>query len=55
MLGCLGVVPHAAVKAHLAFDQIALVPFQPITSRYNINLRRGSLSAAGDAVHLPSA
>jgi Domain of Unknown Function (DUF748) len=47
-------VPHVAVKAHLALEQIALAPFQPIASRYNINLRRGTLSAAGDVEYAPT-
>jgi Domain of Unknown Function (DUF748) len=46
--------PHAAVKAHLALDQIALAPFQSIASRYNINLRRGTLSATGDVEYAPT-
>jgi hypothetical protein len=47
-------VPHTAVKAHVALEQIALAPFQPIASRYNINLRRGTLSAAGDVEYAPT-
>jgi hypothetical protein len=54
MPGCLGVVSHGAVKAQLTLDQIALVPFQPIASRYNLNLQRGTFSATGDVEYAPS-
>lgn len=47
-------VPHAAVKAQMALDQVALAPFQPVASRFNVNLRRGTLSAAGDVEYAPT-
>jgi hypothetical protein len=47
-------VPHTAVKAQVTLDQIALAPYQPIASRYNLALRRGMLSATGDVEYAPT-
>jgi hypothetical protein len=47
-------VPHLAVKAQVALEQIALAPFQPVASRHNLDLRRGTLSAAGDLEYAPT-
>jgi hypothetical protein len=47
-------VPHMAVKAQVALEQIALAPFQPVARRHNLDLRRGTLSAAGDLEYAPS-
>ncbi|MDF3051974.1 MAG: hypothetical protein K0S19_79 [Geminicoccaceae bacterium] len=47
-------VPHVAVKAQVALEQIALAPFQPVARRYNLDLRRGTLSAAGDLEYAPT-
>ena len=47
-------VPHTAVKAQVALEQIALAPFQPVARRHNLDLRRGTLSAAGDLEYAPT-
>ena len=47
-------VPHLAVKAQVALEQIALAPFQPVARRHNLDLRRGTLSAAGDLEYAPT-
>src|SRR5918997_2583802 len=47
-------VPHLAVKAQVALDQVALAPFQPVASRHNLDLRRGTLSATGDLEYAPT-
>jgi hypothetical protein len=47
-------VPHMAVKAQVALEQIALAPFQPVARRHNLDLRRGTLSAAGDLEYAPT-
>jgi hypothetical protein len=47
-------VPHVAVKAQLALEQLALAPFQPVARRYHLDLRRGTLSAAGDFEYAPT-
>jgi Domain of Unknown Function (DUF748) len=47
-------VPHAAVKAELALDQVELAQFQPVASRHNIALKRGVLSAVGTIEYAPS-
>jgi hypothetical protein len=47
-------VPHMAVKAQVALEQIALAPFQPVASRHHLDLRRGTLSAAGDLEYAPT-
>jgi hypothetical protein len=47
-------VPHLAVKAQVALEQIALAPFQPVTRRHQLDLRRGTLSAAGDLEYAPT-
>jgi Domain of Unknown Function (DUF748) len=48
-------VPHLAVKAQVALEQIALAPFRPVASRHNLDLRRGTLSASGDIEYAPTA
>jgi uncharacterized protein DUF748 len=45
-------VPHVAVKAQLALEQLA--PFQPVARRYHLDLRRGTLSASGDFEYAPT-
>jgi hypothetical protein len=47
-------VPHMAVKAQVALEQIALAPFQPVARRYHLDLRRGTLSASGDLEYAPT-
>jgi hypothetical protein len=47
-------VPHMAVKAQVALEQIALAPFQPVARRHHLDLRRGTLSAAGDLEYAPT-
>jgi Domain of Unknown Function (DUF748) len=47
-------VPHVAVKAEVVLEQIALAPFQVVASRHNLDLRRGTLSAAGDIEYAPT-
>jgi hypothetical protein len=47
-------VPHLAVKAQVALEQVALAPFQPVASRHNLDLRRGTLSATGDIEYAPT-
>ncbi|HEX2186906.1 MAG TPA: DUF748 domain-containing protein, partial [Chloroflexota bacterium] len=47
-------VPHMAVKAQVALEQIALAPFQPVARRYNLDLQRGTLSASGDLEYAPT-
>ncbi|HEX2186731.1 MAG TPA: DUF748 domain-containing protein, partial [Chloroflexota bacterium] len=47
-------VPHLAVKAQVALEQLALAPLQPVARRYHLDLRRGTLSAAGDLEYAPT-
>jgi hypothetical protein len=47
-------VPHAAVKAQLTLERVDLAHFQPVARRYNVTLRRGVLSAAGDLEYAPT-
>jgi hypothetical protein len=47
-------VPHMAVKAQVALEQIALAPFQPVARRHNLDLRRGTLSATGTIEYAPT-
>src|SRR6266498_2742290 len=47
-------VPHAAVKAQLTLERVDLAHFQPVARRYNLTLRKGVLSAAGDLEYAPS-
>jgi hypothetical protein len=47
-------VPHAAVKAQLTLEGVDLARFQPVARRYNIILRQGVLSAAGDLEYAPT-
>lgn len=39
--------PHMGVQADLSLEQIALDYFKPITNRYNLNVRKGTLNANG--------
>ena len=39
--------PHAGIKADLALQHVALEPLLPVTSRYNVQIRGGVLSAEG--------
>lgn len=45
--------PHVGVLAALRLDQIALDYFKPITNRYNLAVRNGHLSLAGDVEYAP--
>jgi hypothetical protein len=45
--------PHVAVQAGLRLDQVALDYFKPITNRYNLAVRDGSLSLAGTVEYAP--
>jgi Domain of Unknown Function (DUF748) len=47
-------VPHAAVRAELALEQVELAQFQAVASRHNVALKRGVLSAAGTIEYAPS-
>ncbi|MGH7396578.1 MAG: AsmA family protein [Candidatus Rokuibacteriota bacterium] len=46
--------PHVGVQAALRLDQVALDFFKPITERYNLAVRNGSLSLAGTVEYAPS-
>ena len=46
--------PHAGVQAALRMDQVALDYFKPITNRYNLAVRNGSLSLAGNVEYAPT-
>jgi hypothetical protein len=46
--------PHAAVQAELRLEQVELVQFQAVMSRYNIALKRGVLSTVGTIEYTPS-
>jgi len=39
--------PHAGIKADLALEHVALEPLLPVTTRYNVHIRGGVLSAEG--------
>jgi hypothetical protein len=39
--------PHVGIKADLALQHVALEPLLPVTSRYNVQIRGGVLSAEG--------
>ena len=39
--------PHFGFNAHIALENVALDYFLPVTSRYNLQLRKGVLSAEG--------
>lgn len=45
--------PHVGVQAALRLDQVALDYFKPITNRYNLAVRNGSLSLAGSVEYGP--
>jgi hypothetical protein len=45
--------PHVGVQAALRLDQVALDYFKPITNRYNLAVRNGSLSLAGIVEYAP--
>jgi Domain of Unknown Function (DUF748) len=45
--------PHVGVQAALRLDQVALDYFKPITNRYNLVVRNGSLSLAGSVEYAP--
>lgn len=45
--------PHVGVQAALRLDQVALDYFKPITNRYNLAVRNGSLSLAGNVEYAP--
>jgi hypothetical protein len=46
--------PHVGVQAALRLDQVALDYFKPITNRYNLAVRNGSLSLAGNIEYAPT-
>ena len=48
------VEPHVGVQAALRLDQAALDYFKPITNRYNLAVRNGSLSLAGNVEYAPA-
>jgi hypothetical protein len=45
--------PHVGVQAAVRLDQVALDYFKPITNRYNLAVRNGSLSLAGTVEYAP--
>src|SRR3984893_8178558 len=45
--------PHVGVQAAVRLDQVALDYFKPITNRYNLAVRNGSLSLAGIVEYAP--
>ncbi|HSB68319.1 MAG TPA: DUF748 domain-containing protein [Candidatus Methylomirabilis sp.] len=45
--------PHAGVQAAVTLDRVDLDYFKPITSRFNVNLRGGTLSSAGTLEYAP--
>src|SRR6266852_1018522 len=45
--------PHVGVQATLRLDEVALDYFKPITNRYNLAVRNGSLSLAGNVEYAP--
>jgi hypothetical protein len=47
-------VPHAAVKAELVLENMALNYVKPIASRYQVILQRGTLSGTGEIEYTPS-
>jgi uncharacterized protein DUF748 len=46
--------PHVGVQAALRLDQVALDYFKPITNRYNLAVRNGSMSLAGNVEYAPT-
>jgi hypothetical protein len=45
--------PHVGVQAAVNLEQIQLDYFKPITNRYNVGVRNGSLSLAGSLEYAP--
>ena len=45
--------PHVGVQAALRMDQVHLDYFRPIIDRYNLSVRNGSLSLAGNVEYAP--
>jgi hypothetical protein len=45
--------PHVGVQAAVRLEQVALDYFKPITNRYNLAVRNGSLSLAGIVEYAP--
>jgi len=45
--------PHVGVRASLSLEGIGLDYFKPITSRYNLTIQRGNLSALGNFEYAP--
>lgn len=45
--------PHVGVQAALRMDQLQLDYFRPIIERYNLSVRNGSLSLAGQVEYAP--
>jgi hypothetical protein len=45
--------PHPAVRARVDVDDVALGFFQPVLRRYNLEVSRGTLSAAGELEYAP--
>ena len=45
--------PHIALKGDLELDQITLDYFKPIVERYNLSVRKGSLSTRGSIEYAP--
>lgn len=46
--------PHAAFMADIALDSVGLDYFKPITSRYNVTIDKGALSANGEVEISPA-
>ena len=46
--------PHAGIQAALKLEQIELDYFKPITNRYNLSVKKGTLSLAGDLEYAPT-
>lgn len=46
--------PHPGVLAAIRLDQVELDYFRPITSRYNVSVSQGTLSAAGTVEYAPT-
>jgi hypothetical protein len=47
-------VPHLALKAQLALENLDLGYFKPMASRHNIALRQGALSGVGEIEYTPT-
>jgi len=45
--------PHIGIKARCALEKIALEYFKPMVDHYNIALRKGAFSGAGDIEYAP--